>query len=375
MTSTSPVLAQSSSASGLRDGAEYARQVLEKQLHARELPGAQYVVVTADQVLLELHLGQASVAPPRAMQRDTLQMAYSITKAITALAVLQLVEAGKLELARPLSDYCTHPYGPSVTLESLLAHSARIPNPPPLDWFVLAGERLDRGARLRALLGRHPKLTSPSAPGKGYSNLGYWLLESAVEAGSGQDFADYVQRQILDPLGISSTQATFELPSANNAEGTARRWDGMTLLLRLLTPGRFWEAPSNGWSRAARLLPIGRGYGGLFTSAFALSRFLQDLLQDTPRLLSPTLRDTLLAERTHDGKPTSTTLGWVIGQLEGVPYVGKQGGGFGFHGNVRLYRSLGLATVLLCNRTEVSAGPIDRRSDAIDVGFLRERRR
>ena len=61
--------------------------------------------------------------------------------------------------------------------------------------------------------------------------------------------------------------------------------------------------------------------------------------------------------------------------MDGVPYLGKQGGGFGFHGNIRIYRSLGLATVLLANRTEVSASPIDARSDAIHLGWVRERRR
>jgi hypothetical protein len=59
----------------------------------------------------------------------------------------------------------------------------------------------------------------------------------------------------------------------------------------------------------------------------------------------------------------------VTGELDGVRYFGKQGGGLGFHGNVRVYPKLGVATVLLANRTEISPGPIDARSDAIDAGF------
>ena len=52
---------------------------------------------------------------------------------------------------------------------------------------------------------------------------------------------------------------------------------------------------------------------------------------------------------------------------------GKQGGCLGFHGNVRVYSDLGVATVLLGNVTEVSASPIDRRSDEIDPGLLTAR--
>ena len=56
-----------------------------------------------------------------------------------------------------------------------------------------------------------------------------------------------------------------------------------------------------------------------------------------------------------------SALGWVIGETNGVAYFGKQGGGLGFHGNIRLYPSLGIGTALLVNSTEVSAGPIDAR--------------
>ena len=63
-------------------------------------------------------------------------------------------------------------------------------------------------------------------------------------------------------------------------------------------------------------------------------------------------------------------LGWVQGSLGGARYVGKQGGGLGFHGNVRIYPERGIATVLLANRTEIAPGPIDARSDALDEAHL-----
>jgi hypothetical protein len=121
---------------------------------------------------------------------------------------------------------------------------------------------------------------------------------------------------------------------------------------------------------------LGRACGGLFCSASALAPVLQDLLRDRPTLLSADARDAMLAEQhTADGEPTAATLGWVIGELNGARYFGKQGGGLGFHGNVRIYPEHGVTTVLLANRTEISPGPIDARSDLLDVGFVTQGRR
>lgn len=356
-------------------GSEHARRTLQQMVQQKELPGAQYLAVTAQGTLLELHLGRADAAAERPLERDTLQMAYSITKVVTAIAVLQLAGAGKLGLDRPLSDYfAEHTYGPRVTLAMLLAHTAGVPNPMPLDWFALEGEPLERAARLRAVLAGNPRLEAQPGEKYRYSNVGYWLLEKAIEAASGQDYADYVGEHIFAALGIPRAEVSFELPPAPSAAvGHSRRTSWMNPVLWAMTPSRYWAEPADGWSRSERLLPHGRAYGGLFCSAAALAPLLQDLMKPTPRLLSPALRDQMFAEQhTNQGQGTAATLGWVRGELEGVAYVGKQGGGFGFHGNLRVYRSLGLATVFLANRTEISPGPIDERSDTLDRGFVRE---
>jgi D-alanyl-D-alanine carboxypeptidase len=351
-----------------------ARGTLQRMIRSHELPGAQYVVVSATQTLADLHLGTADAASARPMQRDTLQLTYSVTKALTAVAVLQLIERGALELDRPLSDYYpAHPYGPDVTLRRLLAHTSGVPNPMPLDWFALEHEPLDRHARLVALLQRHPKLKAEPGSKYLYTNLGYWLLEALIEVASGQDYADYMNEHVFAPVGVTPAEAGFELPPESVAAvGHTRQLSPMTLVLRALTPGRYWDTPHGGWSRAARLRPHGRAYGGLYSNAGALGRVLQDLLRPDSRLLSAAGRARLFEpQHTRDGQPGVGALGWVIGELDGARYFGKQGGGLGFHGNLRIYPELNLATVLLANRTELTPSPIDARSDALDAGFVR----
>ena len=354
------------------DPSTHARTELERMVREQELPGAQYVAVTADRTLLEVQAGVTDVATGARMQRATPQMAYSVSKIVTAVAVLQLVDEGQLELDAPLNRYFSaHPYGERVTIRTLLAHTSGVPNPMPLTWFALEGERLDRDAALHALLARHPKRSAAPGEAYGYSNIGYWLLEKAIESVSGQDYALHVEQRVFAPLAVAREAIAFDLaPGRALATGHARRFTFMNAVLHALTPRRYWAGPHRGWSRSARVRSLGRGYGGLFCSASALAAVLQDLLRAEPTSMSSRARDQMFAEqRTSDGKPIGGTLGWVTGELHGVRYFGKQGGGLGFHGNVRVYPHLGVATVLLANRTEVSPGPIDARSDVIDAGF------
>lgn len=348
------------------------RAELERQRNDGDLVGAQYIALTATETQIDLQVGIADAATSRPMERATQQMAYSISKAITAIATLRLADSGALLLDRPLSHYFSaHPYGDSVSLRQLLAHTAGVPSPAPLSWFFVEGEPLSREQRLHDLLRASPALRSPSGARYRYSNLGYWLLEEAIQKAAEMDFAEYIKTQIFDPLGVVDAVGFEPAAASDLAVGHTPRYRAMGLLLRALTSNRYWIEPAGRWNRAARVVPFGRAYGGLFCSAAVLAPVLADLLRPQSRLLSSAARDALFAEQhTTSGRPTGSTLGWVCGKLGSARYVGKQGGGLGFHGNVRIYRDLGVATVLLGNVTEVSAGRIDRRSDALDRHVL-----
>jgi D-alanyl-D-alanine carboxypeptidase len=369
------LLQSACAAEAVATGASVAqvRTQLGRMVREQELPGAQYVARGADRVRVEAHVGVADVATGEPMRAGTLQMAYSLTKVVTAIAVMQLADAGKLDLDDPLSRHWpAHPYGTAVTLRSLLAHTSGVPNPMPLDWFVVDGERLDREAALRAVLAKHPERDHAVGEAYGYSNVGYWLLEKAIESASGLDYARYVEEHVFGPLSVQRDAVAFELRTSRAmATGHSRRFTPTNLVVHALTPARYWALPHRQWSRSARLLSLGRGYGGLWSSASALAAVLQDLLRARPKLLSASARDQMWAEqRTGDGEPSGNALGWVIGELNGVKYFGKQGGGLGFHGNARVYPELGLATLLLCNRTELTTGPIDARSDVLDAALV-----
>lgn len=361
-----------SSVSDAGDPAMTTRTRLSRMVED-DLPGVQYVVVDRRGVRFEAALGVRDVASGQPMQHDTLQMAYSISKAVAAIAALELVQEGRLDLERPLDRYfADHPYGASVTIRTLLAQTSGVPNPMPLDWLALDGEGFDRERLLAGQLRDHGELDHPAGAEYGYSNLSYWLLEQAIERASGSDYADYVANHVLAPLAITPEQARYTPgPPEISATGHAKRYALTSLVVGWMSPDRYWAVPSGSWRRSARVVPHGRAYGGLFTSARVLGELLRDLLREDPLLLEPATRRLMLSQQqTNDGEPIPMTLGWILGELKGQRYFGKQGGGLGFHGNVRIYLELGLATVLLANATELSPGPIDARSDTLDEPLI-----
>jgi D-alanyl-D-alanine carboxypeptidase len=346
------------------------RAHLEALVRRGTVPGVQYVVVGAERPLFDVSLGVRDVATGAPMEPATRSMAYSVTKAITAIAAMQLVERGALELDRSLDAYYPrHPYGREVTIRSLLAQTSGVPSPMPLDWFEVAGRAFDRDAKLEAVLARHPRLRHRPGERYAYSNLSYWLLEKAIEAASGEDFGDYLRDRVFARVGIDPREIAFEPGDPETtATGCSRRFAPSNLALRCIAPSSYWGTPHGRWSRIVPLVPHGRSYGGLFASARTLAAVLQDLLRGAPSLLARATIDAMLTQqRARDGRPVPATLGWVPGALRGARYFGEQGGGLGFHGNVRIYPDHGIATVLLANRTELTAAPIDARSDAADA--------
>lgn len=341
--------------------AERARLHVGWLVSSSDVPGIQYQVVGANGVLFSAAAGVRDVASAAPMDEATIQMAYSTTKVITAIAVMQLVERGRMELDAPLSRYfAEHPYGDRITIRQLLTHTSGVPAPMPLDWFAVEGRAFDRDQELRRLLAEHPRLRHDPGQKYDYSNLGYWLLEKAIERAAGQDYAAYVDQHVFQPVGVTPAAARFSTDGPGEvAVGHARRVSGVSWMLKWMTPAAYWSDAHARWYRSARVLPYGRAYGGLFVTARALGSVLRDLVKDDPVLLRP------------ESKAALFTLGWVTGEVAGERYFGKQGGGLGFSGNVRIYPARGLATVMLTNRTEISAGPIDARSDALDAIFLR----
>ena len=98
---------------------------LASLIETAKTPGIQYVAVNADGIMFAHAGGWADLRDRVSLDAETTLMAYSMSKTITAVATLQLVEAGRVRLDEPVERYVgALPYGPLVTVRPLIAHTS-----------------------------------------------------------------------------------------------------------------------------------------------------------------------------------------------------------------------------------------------------------
>jgi D-alanyl-D-alanine carboxypeptidase len=338
------------------------------------VPGLQYIVVDAASTRFEYAGGWADIQNRTAMALDTTLMAYSMTKTFTAVAILQLMEQGKLGLDDEMERYLPDtPYsGHHITVRQLLAHTSGLPAPIPLRWAHLAEEdaRFDEDAALARVLHDHPRLAFEPGRKFGYSNIGYWLLGKIIERVTGKSYRDCVSAHILLPLNLSTQEISFTIPHpARHANGYLAKYSLMNLLKGLVTDSKFWGDYEGNWLRLKSHYLNGPAFGGLVGTTRGFGRFLQDQLRTKSSLFGPETQRLLETQRTDSaGNLIPMTLGWHLGETQGVGFFFKEGGGAGFHGEMRLYPTKGLASVVMVNSTAFNSSKFLNR---VDGAFLR----
>jgi CubicO group peptidase (beta-lactamase class C family) len=345
---------------------------LHALISASKTPGIQYVVVNATDVVFEYAGGWADVRRQTPVDAATTMMAYSMSKTITAVAALQLVEAGKVGLDDPVARYVdSFPYGASVTVRQLIAHTSGLPNPIPLRWVHPAPRHgsFDESAALAAVLHDHSRRAFEPGTRYAYSNIGYWLLGKVIERASGETFSAYVSRHILGPLDIASQELGYVVADpSHHATGYLEKYSLMNLAKGFLIDRNLIGDYSGGWLEIRSHYLNGPAFGGLVGTASGFGTFLQDQLRERSVLFNDATRHLFFApQQTTRGTPVGMTLGWHIGDLNGTRFLYKEGGGGGFHSMMRVYPADGIGTVVMTNAT---AFDVRRLLDDIDPPFL-----
>jgi CubicO group peptidase (beta-lactamase class C family) len=343
------------------------------QYAGSKVPGLQYIVLDANETLFAYAGGWADIQNQEAMRLDYTLMAYSMTKTFTAVAILQLVEQGKLGLDDEIDHFLTDiPYnGHHITVRQLINHTSGIPNPIPLRWAHLVEERtsFDEGAELSQVLRDNSNLAFEPGDKFAYSNIGYWLLGKIVDQVSGQPYPDYVRTKVLLPLGLSAQEMDFFIPDLErHAKGYLAKYSMMNLVKGFFMEGKFWDGYEANWLRLKSLNLNGPSFGGLVGSARGFARLTQDQLRAESVLFGRGTKQLLETQQMDShGKPIPMTLGWHIGQRNSAAYFFKEGGGGGFHSEMRLYPKKSMASVVMVNRTNFNSTKFLNR---VDGAFL-----
>ncbi|MFF2434974.1 serine hydrolase domain-containing protein [Streptomyces sp. NPDC058107] len=155
--------------------------------------------------------GSRSCVDDHAPDADTQFRIGSLTKAFTAVLVLRLRDEGLLDLDDPLEKYLPGSGVGGVTVLQLLGHSAGLGAESPAPWW----ERTPGTLRpeLADVLGEQTRMHPPGRRHH-YSNPGYTLLGALIEAVRGASWAEVLEREILEPLGMSRTSTQPQAPHA-----------------------------------------------------------------------------------------------------------------------------------------------------------------
>ncbi len=177
---------------------------IERQLKSLNIPGAAFAIVEGNEIVHLQGFGQAHPGGEAPTPKTPFYIG-STTKSITALAVMQLVEAGKIDLDAPIQRYLpwfriANPRAAGqITVRHLLNQTSGLSmtvGTLPLANFDNRPGAAERQARSLA----HESLTRPAGSAYEYSNMNYNLLGLIIAAASGEPYERYIQSHIFDPL-------------------------------------------------------------------------------------------------------------------------------------------------------------------------------
>ena len=207
---------QLSSQTGLTDPQEleaFLDQFFAEQMPAQHIPGAVFVLVKDGNLFFSKGYGYADLEKQiPVIPEKTVFRVGSISKVLTATAVMQLVEQGKLNLTENINHYLQHfhlknNYSQPVTTTNLLTHTSGIDE----SFIGIAARHKTEIQPLENYLAKHlPPRSLPPAKVLRYSNHGFALAGYLVEVISHIPFAEYIDKNILQPLGMKHSSFLLE---------------------------------------------------------------------------------------------------------------------------------------------------------------------
>ncbi len=334
-------------------------------------PGVQYIIVNKSSTVYKNNVGLSNIDKGIALSSGHTMAAFSMTKTLTAIAILQLVERNEISLDDKVSKFVKHPYDSKISIRHLLSHTSGIPNPIPLKWVHLATKHggFDEKQALTKVLKENSSPDAEAGEEYRYTNIGYWLLGKVVERVSGNTYTNYIAKNIFEVLKLTSNEVGFKIENENNhAKGYLKKWSFMNIFGRLFIDGGVLGEYEEGWLNINNVYLNGPSFGGAIGTASAFAKILQDLLSEQSQLLKEKTKKLLYTQqKTNSGKIIKMTLGWHIDKLNGATYYYKEGGGAGFHCEMRIYPDNGLASVIMTNRTSFNTRNI--LSD-LDINYV-----
>ena len=318
-------------------------------LQQDDIAGAVVVVVKDGKVLTERGYGYANVSTRVAMDpRETIVGVGSVSKTFVWTAVMQLVQTGELNLDQDINGYLDFKvppaFGRPITLRNLMTHSAGF-NARTFRDAPAGTKPRDLGEYLKGT--PVPARIYPPGTVSAYSNYGAMLAGYIVQRVSGEPFADYVQRHILEPLHMTHSTFMRPLPAASKRH--------LSLSYTTATEGPY---PSEDQEE-----PVGDPSGHLTSTADDMAHFMIAQLQSgqygAASVLEP---QTAILMHTLAFRPPPIVKGMTLGffrmDRNGHVIIGHPGDIAGFHADMELLINDGVGIFVSLNSDGAPGGAL-----------------
>ncbi len=328
---------------------DWLKSYVEKLSKENDLAAA-VLIAKGDSVIFERYLGYADAARTRPISPHTRMNLGSGNKMFTALAIMQLRDAGNLQLTDSLSryfpDYPHKEYINSATVGQLLSHTSGSG-----DYWTDAYEAAwDSIQTLDQMIPFVLVDTPTFAPGTQfqYSNSGFILVGKIIEKVSGEDYFDFVRKHIYRPLMMESSDSYLKLANDTTlAEPLARSGDG-------------WKIARHGLR--------GSSAGGGYSTPRDMLRFMRGLTRNT--IVAPVTLQEMVTPRNLELEPAYPYgYGFALALRSGrVISYGHAGQAPGINFEARYYPDDDITMVVFCNQDNGAYDDLRRNIDKLITG-------
>lgn len=289
---------------------------LLRQLHDSKIPGMQVAVVQKGKIVFSKAYGIANIQDNVQVDNKTIFAINSCTKAFTGVAIMQLVEEGKLDLNAPISSYIDSlpAQWQPVKIQQLLTHISGLPDILRIQEPAGANNEAKTWEKVTAM-----PMDFPTGEQFSYNQTNYVLLGKVISKLRGKPFAQVFKEQQFDVVGMPNTvfgDSRDVIPHFAPTYSYKKYMDGYPLTEAKLT------------NNYAEFAPSRRTGSGLNSTAEEMAKWIIAL--QTGKLLKTkeALKTMWLPITFNNGKPTNWALGWGVNKFRPKHWaVGMSGGG------------------------------------------------
>lgn len=293
-------------------------------------PGATVLIAKNDKILYRKAFGMSNLELKTQMKPESILQLASITKQFTSVAILMLMEQGKLSLKDPLSKYIPDfTRGNEITLHHLLSHTSGIKSFTSLPEFRTK-TRLDMTPEEMINSFKNLPLEFNPSEKYEYSNSGYVLLGYIIEKLSGMSYEDFIQKNIFDKLGMKNSYY------ANPYKIIPNRVNGY----------QFYEGNYENPDYISTTIPYAAG--SLMSTIDDMFLWSKAIHHNT--LISENSKQLAFTNATlNNGKNANYGYGWFINEIAGIKTLEHTGGINGFTTSGIYIPSRNIYSIVLTN--------------------------